>query len=142
MDLSHRARRLRGDRPRPFNGRQDEPTALEDRALEDGALEDRTLEDAGFVTGRPTVRPTRTDTPPVIDGRLDDEVWRSAALITEFVQQAPLDGAPATEETEAVLVLGPGEGMELLDRLDGIEGMIVTKDQTVLRSRGLSRYTA
>ena len=42
----------------------------------------------------------------------------------------------------AVLVLGPGEGMELLDRLEGIEGMIVTKDQTVLRSRGLSRYTA
>ena len=41
----------------------------------------------------------------------------------------------------AVLVLGPGEGMELLDRLDGIEGMIVTKDQKVLKSRGLSRYT-
>ena len=44
--------------------------------------------------------PTRTDTPPVIDGRLDEEVWKSAGLITEFVQQAPLDGAPATEETE------------------------------------------
>ncbi len=42
----------------------------------------------------------------------------------------------------AALVLGPREGMELLDRLDGIEGMIVTKDQTVLRSRGLGRYTA
>ncbi len=42
----------------------------------------------------------------------------------------------------ATLVLGPREGMELLNRLDGIEGMIVTKDQTVLRSRGLGRYTA
>ena len=42
----------------------------------------------------------------------------------------------------AALVLGPREGMELLDRLDVIEGMIVTKDQTVLRSRGLGRYTA
>ena len=42
----------------------------------------------------------------------------------------------------ATLVLCPGEGMELLDRLDGIEGMIITKDQTVLRSRGLGRYTA
>jgi thiamine biosynthesis lipoprotein len=41
----------------------------------------------------------------------------------------------------AALVLGPREGMELLDRLDGIEGMIVTKDQTVLKSRGLGRYT-
>ena len=42
----------------------------------------------------------------------------------------------------AALVLGPRDGMELLDRLDGIEGMIVTKDQRVLRSRGLGRYTA
>jgi thiamine biosynthesis lipoprotein len=42
----------------------------------------------------------------------------------------------------AALVLGPREGMELLDRLKGIEGMIVTKDQVVLRSRGLGRYTA
>ena len=54
--------------------------------------------------------------------------------------------APSAMEADAlstaVLVLGPGEGMELLDRLDGVEGMIVTKDQTVLRSRGLSRYTA
>ena len=42
----------------------------------------------------------------------------------------------------ATLVLGPREGIELLDRLDGIEGMIVTKDQTVLSSRGLSKYRA
>ena len=27
-------------------------------------------------------------------------MWRSAARITDFVQQAPLDGAPTTEETE------------------------------------------
>ena len=52
------------------------------------------------LTGRPRVRVRRTDTPPVIDGRLDDEVWRTAAMLSEFVQQAPLDGAPATEETE------------------------------------------
>ncbi len=41
----------------------------------------------------------------------------------------------------AAFVLGPRDGMELLERLDGIEGMIVTKDQRVLRSRGLGRYT-
>ena len=69
---------------------QDEPTPVDDR----------TAENTGLVPGRPTVRPTLTDTPPVIDGRLDDEVWRSAAVITEFSQQAPLDGAPATEKTE------------------------------------------
>ncbi len=55
---------------------------------------------AGILTGRPTVRPTRTTDRPNIDGRLDDAVWRSAAKITDFVQSRPLDGAPATEDTE------------------------------------------
>ena len=64
---------------------------------------DADLENTGLVPDRPTVRPTRTDTPPDIDGRLDDEVWKTAALITEFVQQSPLDGAPATEETEVYI---------------------------------------
>ena len=57
----------------------------------------------GILAGRPTVRPTRTDTPPDIDGRVDDEVWRTAASITQFGQQSPLDGAPATEDTEVRL---------------------------------------
>ena len=54
----------------------------------------------GVLAGRPLVRPTRTETRPNIDGRIDDEVWRNAASITDFVQQAPLDGAEATEATE------------------------------------------
>ncbi|HIC58104.1 MAG TPA: hypothetical protein EYO94_11935 [Acidobacteria bacterium] len=54
----------------------------------------------GILQGRPRVRPMRTDSPPTIDGRLDDPVWRSATMLSQFVQQAPLDGAPATEETE------------------------------------------
>ena len=68
--------------------------------IEPTPVRDTGVENTGLVPGRPTVRPTRTDTPPEIDGRLDDEVWKTAALITEFVQQSPLDGAPATEETE------------------------------------------
>ena len=56
--------------------------------------------DFGVLAGRPLVRPTRTETRPNIDGRIDDEVWRNAASITDFVQQAPLDGADATEATE------------------------------------------
>ncbi len=57
----------------------------------------------GALVGRPRVRATRTDTPPAIDGRLDDEVWRTAAMLSEFVQQSPLDGAPATEDTEVYI---------------------------------------
>ena len=54
----------------------------------------------GSFAGRPVVRPTRTNTPPDIDGRIDDEVWRTSAAVTRFVQQSPLDGAPASEDTE------------------------------------------
>ncbi len=57
----------------------------------------------GLVPGRPTVRPPRTQTPPDIDGRLDDAAWETAATITEFTQQAPLEGAPATEDTEVYI---------------------------------------
>ena len=56
--------------------------------------------DAGVLTGRVTVRPRRTVTPPTVDGLLDDAVWGNAARITEFVQRQPIDGAPATEDTE------------------------------------------
>ena len=56
--------------------------------------------DLGPLAGRPRISPVRTDTPPEIDGRLDDEVWRTATKITELVQQSPLDGAPATEATD------------------------------------------
>ena len=58
--------------------------------------------DLGILAGRPRIHPTRTATPPAIDGRLD-EVWRSAATITELVQQQPLDGAPSSEQTEVYL---------------------------------------
>ncbi len=58
----------------------------------------------GFATVPPDDRPraviSRTTTPPQIDGRLDDSVWETATHITEFVQIAPVAGAPGSEETE------------------------------------------
>ena len=56
--------------------------------------------DAGVLTGRVTVRPRRTTTPPTVDGLLDDAVWSNAAHIAEFVQREPMDGAPASEDTD------------------------------------------
>ena len=58
---------------------------------------------AGALAGRVTVRPVRTATPPNIDGRIDDAVWRDAARITDFVQRQPTDGAPATEATDVYI---------------------------------------
>ncbi len=55
---------------------------------------------AGALTSRPIVSATRTDSPPRIDGLLDDAVWQRATRLTEFVQTRPIEGAAATEETE------------------------------------------
>lgn len=51
---------------------------------------------------RPTRRAEarRVDTPPKIDGILDEAVWQQAAVIDEFTQQEPAEGRPATERTE------------------------------------------
>ncbi len=65
--------------------------------------DDTDVSSLGLLPGRPTVRPPRTDTAPDIDGRLDDVIWRSAAKITEFTQESPLEGAPATEDTEVYI---------------------------------------
>ena len=60
---------------------------------------------AGFLAvGRgPAVIPGRVAEGPQIDGRLDDDAWRGATKITEFVQMNPLEGAPASEATEVYL---------------------------------------
>jgi hypothetical protein len=41
---------------------------------------------------------------PRIDGVLDEAIWQSAAVISDFIQQQPAEGAPATERTEVRVV--------------------------------------
>src|SRR5450759_1642279 len=41
-----------------------------------------------------------TDTPPVIDGLVNDAVWSKAALINELFQREPKPGDPVSEKTE------------------------------------------
>lgn len=49
--------------------------------------------------GRVVVRATRVSRPPNIDGRLNDAVYREVMPVTDFVQQDPVEGALATEQT-------------------------------------------
>ncbi len=46
------------------------------------------------------VRIPRFDKPPDIDGKLDDEVWKSAAVFKDFYQWKPSDTAAASARTE------------------------------------------
>jgi len=113
--LGFRNRRIEG----PLAGRLlesellfDSPDAQiinEEETVSNNFLLDRTVPevgvatDAGILTGRPTVRPLRTELGPIVDGRLDDAIWQSASRIAEFVQRNPVEGEPATEQTDVYI---------------------------------------
>ena len=60
-------------------------------------------------------RIVRTDTPPVIDGRLDDAVWSRAAVIDDFIVSQPNEGDEPTEYTQ-VYVLYDSEALYVAAR--------------------------
>jgi hypothetical protein len=51
-----------------------------------------------------TVRIVRTATPPVIDGRLDEEAWQLAAQLDDWHEIQPTEYAPASERTVVYLM--------------------------------------
>ena len=50
--------------------------------------------------GRLTVRATRFDSEINIDGKLDESIYETIAPISNFIQNIPTEGAPASERTE------------------------------------------
>lgn len=46
------------------------------------------------------LRAYRTETPPSIDGKLDEPSWQAASAASGFRQEEPHEGEPATERTE------------------------------------------
>src|SRR5207244_10679553 len=64
------------------------------------------LQGQAMVPGPPpasptSVRATAAAVPPVLDGRDDDAVWRSAPPIDGFLEAKPSEGAPPKLRTEA-----------------------------------------
>ena len=55
---------------------------------------------AAAPLARKRVTVGRAAQPPDLDGRLDDAVWETATYVNDFVQVAPVEGAPGTEDTE------------------------------------------
>jgi uncharacterized protein DUF5916/cellulose/xylan binding protein with CBM9 domain len=49
------------------------------------------------------IRVARFDKPPVIDGKLDDEVWKQATIFKDFVQTKPGDNVAPSRETIAMM---------------------------------------
>ncbi len=72
--------------------------------------------DASAAASHVAARATR---PPVIDGRLTDEIWGQVVPATDFTQRDPDEGAPASERTEVRFVFDDDAlyvGVRLFDR--------------------------
>ena len=52
------------------------------------------------AAGRLTIRAVRLAAPIAFDGRLDDEIYATVPPLSDFIQQEPQEGAPATERTD------------------------------------------
>ena len=52
--------------------------------------------------------------------------------------------APTATDADALstaaLVMGPDEGIKLLNKLSEVEGILVTKDQQIIKTDGFSQY--
>jgi hypothetical protein len=78
-------------------------------------------------------RATRVDHAPKLDGTLDDPLWQSAAPLTDFRQQEPYEGQPATERTEVRILYTHSEIFFGIACYDSQSGAIVA---TQLRRDG------
>jgi hypothetical protein len=57
-----------------------------------------------IATDDKEVRFIRVDTPPIIDGKIDETVWDQAEVLTDFHQSRPNEGAEPSEPTEVFLL--------------------------------------
>jgi hypothetical protein len=58
---------------------------------------------SAYVRKEVPVRIPKVEKPPVIDGQLDDAVWRNAAIFGDFLQNQPGDNTPPSHPTEVAL---------------------------------------
>jgi thiamine biosynthesis lipoprotein len=70
---------------------------------------------------------------------VDPRTGRSPVVLSSATIIAPT-AMEADALSTGVMVLGPTDGVALLDRLDAVEGLIITKEGQISRSNGLDRY--
>lgn len=80
-------------------------------------------------------RVTRIDTPPLIDGVLDEAVWQQAEVLTDFHQTRPGNGTPTSERTE-VYVLYDDDAMYIGARMYDSEPHLISAP-TIRHNLGL-----
>src|SRR5437016_4558795 len=80
---------------------------------------------------KPIVVP-RFDKPPVIDGKLDDEVWKHAAIFKDFFQTQPGDNIAPSRITEAMIGYDAKTlylGFHCYDEPDKVRATVAKRDE-------------
>jgi hypothetical protein len=101
--------------PQPTPAASPTPVGSPEVKAADPGISNNTPSDAPVGTksasGKPALPPEKTNPvrlptfakPPVIDGKLDDEVWKSAAVLKDFYQIQPGDNIAPSKPTEVML---------------------------------------
>jgi len=82
------------------------------------------------IFSQPSVRAVFTDTPPVMDGWVNEEAWSRATVINELYQREPKNGEPVSEETEFRI---------LFDRNNLYVGILCTEEPGGITAKELAR---
>lgn len=80
---------------------------------------------------QPEVKAVLAGKAPIIDGYVNDDVWRDATLISEFTQKEPANGEPATERTEFLFLFDRNNiyvGIRCFDDPKGIIAKELARD--------------
>src|SRR4051812_18739706 len=89
---------------------------------------------AAAVVSVPHLAATRIDKPPVLDGRLDETVWRTAPSSDAFTQKLP-DGGKAPGERTVVRILYDNDalyvGIDCEQRKSEVIGRLTRRDRNV-----------
>ncbi len=81
--------------------------------------------------GEITVQPPRLEGAVLVDGVLDEPMWRQAALLTGFSQFTPVDGVPAADSTEVLVWYSPTAlhiGIRAFDTSGAVHATLATRD--------------
>lgn len=78
------------------------------------------------------VAPPRVEATVDVDGRLDEPVWRLAAVLTGFSEYAPVDGAPAEDSTAVLVWYSPQAihiGIRAVERHAPVHARLADRDR-------------
>jgi hypothetical protein len=80
---------------------------------------------------QPDIKAVFTDSPPSIDGWVNEEIWNKAAIINELYQREPKNGEPVSEKTEFLFLFDKNNlyiGIHCISAPGGITSKEMARD--------------